>query len=364
MIKIKSDYVVVGTGLTGAVIARQLHDAGREVVVLDKREHMGGNVHDYVHPSGIRIHTYGPHYFRTSSDELWDYVQRFSSFYKYEAAIKSFVDDNLENWPIAASYIRNKIGEVWEPEFKGTPTNFEEASLSMMPKEIFTKFVKGYSEKQWGISTKMLSPGLAKRFDVRIDDEPRLMRHKHQGLPIDGYAVFMQKMLAGLPVILGVDYLKNRPNIVSTRHLIFTGPIDEYYDCLLGRLHYRGQTREHIYYPESDLLQPCGQINNPDPQNGAHIRSLEWKHMMEEKYSNRIRGTVVTKETTVTPTNSDNFEYPFPDQANAALYSKYREMANGEPRVTICGRLGEYKYYDMDQSIARALQLSKKILSE
>lgn len=359
-----ADYIIVGSGLTGATIARELQDAGREVLVLERRSHLGGNVHDHAHPSGIRIHTYGPHYFRTSSDELWEFVNRFTAFYPYEAALKSLVDGRHENWPIAGSYIRRCIGETWEPGFRGTPTNFEEASLSLMPRLIYEKFVQGYSEKQWGVPARTLSAGLARRFDVRLDDEPRLMRHKHQGLPVDGYAAFMGSILSGIPVLLNFDYLRRKEEVVARRGLIFTGPIDEFYGFDLGRLIYRGQQREHRYLPDTDQAQPCGQVNNPDPAGGAHIRTLEWKHMMPGGFARGIRGTVLTTETTFTPQDPDRYEYPFPDEANADLYRRYRERAEAIPQLLICGRLGEYRYYDMDQAIARARLLASRFLSD
>lgn len=358
-----ADFLVVGAGLTGAVIARALTDAGKRVLVLDRRSHIGGNVHDHFHPSGIRIHTYGPHYFRTNDDELWRFVNRFASFYKYEAALKSWVDGKYENWPIAVSYIRRAIGEKWEPEFKGRPVNFEEASLAMMPRLVYEKFVRGYNEKQWGVPAHSLSASLAKRFDVREDDESRLMRHKFQGIPENGYSELMRQMLKESPVLLNCDYLKHRDEFKSAKLVIFTGPIDEYFGYDFGRLKYRGQQRTHEYLPDVDFIQPCGQVNNPDPANGPFIRTLEWKHMMQPEYASRIRGTVLTREVTVTPDNPNEYEYPFPDEANARLYEKYRERTKAIPNLLVCGRLGEYRYYDMDQAIARAMLLAKRILS-
>jgi UDP-galactopyranose mutase len=362
--KISSDYVVVGSGLTGATIARLLSDAGREVIVLDRRDHMGGNVHDHAHPSGIRIHTYGPHYFRTNSEEIWGFVNRFISFYPYEAALRSFVDGQYENWPIAASYIRRTVGASWEVGFKGTPRNFEEASLSMMPPLVYEKFVRNYSEKQWGVPARQLSAGLARRFDVREDDDPRLMRHAHQGIPTHGYAVFMRNMLDEIPAFLNVDYLKVREQIEARKLLVFTGPIDEFFKYDLGKLTYRGQNRVDEYLPDVDYAQPCGQVNNPDPANGPHIRTLEWKHMMPREHAERIRGTVLTREITVTPTDPDQYEYPFPDERNKRLYEQYREIANAMSKLLIAGRLGEYRYYDMDQAIARAMMLAAGILEK
>lgn len=357
----KTEFVIVGSGLTGAVIARMLTDAGRDVLVVDRRSHVGGNVYDHAHPSGIRVHTYGPHYFRTDSEEIWAFVTRFADFYQYEACLKSHVDGHFENWPIAGSYIGRAVGTVWEPEFQGTPTNFEEASLAMMPRIIYEKFVKGYSEKQWGVPARSLSADLAKRFDVREDDEPRLVRHRHQGLPVDGYSSLMRNMLAGIPVLLNCDYLKHRDDLQYSKLLVFTGPIDEYFGFDLGRLHYRGQQREHVHIPDVEFVLPCGQVNNPDLSNGPEIRTLEWKHMMQPEYARQIRGTVLTKEITVSPTDSNDYEYPFPDQENAELYQRYRQRADALPDVLICGRLGEYRYYDMDQAIERAMTLARQI---
>ena len=357
------DYLVVGSGLTGATIARHLSDAGREVLVIERRAELGGNVHDYRHPSGIRVHTYGPHYFRTNSEEIWRYVRRFGSFYTYEPALKSLVDGSYENWPVAASYIRRTVGANWVPDFCGTPANFEEASLAKMPRLIYEKFVKGYTEKQWGVSATALSPSLARRFDVREDDEPRLMRHKYQAIPQDGYVALMRQMLNAIPVIFNHDYLRDRKAITPGKMLVYTGPIDEYYGYDLGRLQYRSQRREILHFPDVDSLQPCGQVNNPSNQNGPHIRTLEWKHMMAPECQRFIRGTVVTRETPYTPSNPDEYEYPFPDGTNARLYRAYASRAVKERNLLVCGRLGEYRYFDMDQAIGRAIQISRRILA-
>lgn len=359
----KVDYLIVGSGLTGAVIARSLVDAGKDVLVVDRRNHMGGNVHDTVHESGVRIHTYGPHYFRTSSKKIWDFATRFAKFYTYEAALLSNVDNELVQWPIANSYITRKVGIDWTPEFKGKPSNLEEAALGLMPRLIYEKFIKEYNEKQWGVPVKDLSAELCSRFDVRYDDEPRLKPNAlYQGIPEDGYASWMAAMLNGVKVELGFDYLKNRNEIVARKCLIFTGPIDEFFDYECGKLLYRGQVRKHTYMPLVDFVQPCGQINNPLHSGGTHIRTLEWKHMMPKHVQPQIKGTVVTQEIPFTPVTATNYEYPFPDNVNKHLYETYRTKADGLTNTLICGRLGEYKYYDMDQAIGRALTLSEKLV--
>ena len=362
---ITPDYLVVGAGLTGMTIARALTDAGREVVVVDRRQHIGGNVHDHAHPSGIRIHSYGPHYFRTSSERIWEWVNRFGQFYTYEACLLSMVDSELAQWPVTGEYIARKVGLHWQPEFRGTPANFEEAALSIMPRLIYEKFVKEYNAKQWGVPCTQLRAELCGRFDVRHDGEPRLKPSaKYQGIPVDGYAAWTRNMLRGIPVILNCDYLMHRDQFKARECLVYTGPIDEFFGFDLGKLAYRGQQRVHTYLPDARYAQPCGQVNNPQHAGGPHIRTLEWKHMMPARFAERISGTVLTTETPFSPTDPSDYEYPFPDDQNAKLYESYRRRAAATPNTLIAGRLGEYRYYDMDQAIGRALTLAGALLGE
>ena len=360
-----SDYVIVGSGLTGAVIARLLADAGREIVVLERRSALGGNVHDFLHESGIRIHTYGPHYFRTRSDRIWKFATRFGSFYPYQASLQSIVDGRFENWPIAASYIRNHVGSDWKPEFTGQPRNLEEAALALMPRVVYEKFVKEYNEKQWGVPARSLAPELCTRFDVRPDDEPRLKpSYPYQGIPVEGYSTWMRRILEGVPVKLEFDYLTRRSEVRARNLLVFTGPIDAFFDFDLGRLAYRGQQRVHRYLMDVHFAQPCGQVNNPQHSGGPHIRTLEWKLMMKPDIAARLRGTVLTTETPFSPNDPNDYEYPFPDRANEAMAEVYRLRARSLESTIICGRLGEYRYYDMDQAVGRAMAIAYKILGQ
>jgi UDP-galactopyranose mutase len=264
---------------------------------------------------------------------------------------------------VSAEYIRRVVGPSWQPAFTGVPATFEEASLAMMPEPIYRTFVKGYTEKQWGVAASSLATELAGRFDVRADDDVRLVRHRHQGIPIGGYTAFMANMLDGIPVVGECDYLQVRDRFEAGRAVVFTGSIDELFGFDLGHLRYRGQVRQHRYLPDVYLAQPYGQVNNPDPANGAHVRTLEWKHMASEEERASAQGTVLTEETPRTPTAPNDFEYPFPDDTNKRLYLRYRDRARKIPGLLVCGRLGEYRYYDMDQAIARALLLAKRLLA-
>jgi UDP-galactopyranose mutase len=357
----KVDYVVVGSGLTGSVIARLLKDAGKQVLVVEKRAHVGGLVYDESHPSGIRLHTYGPHLLRTSSDYIWKFLNSFGSFYKHECIVHTLVDGNYMGWPVSKQSINKIAGPEWKPAFRGKPGNFEEACLTIMPQIAYNKFVKGYTEKQWGKPADSLSIELARRFSVRQDDDPRFKLEKHQGFPVDGYAKLMTKLLSGIPVILNCDYLRHRSEIQANRLLIFTGPIDEFFDFKFGKLAYRGQRRRHTYFPDIDYLQPSEQVNNPDPAT-PHIRSLEWKYIMPEEYRSRIKGTLITEETPYTPENPLSYEYPFPDELNRTLYLRYKDLLHAVPGVLICGRLGEYRYLDMDHAVERAMTYADRII--
>jgi UDP-galactopyranose mutase len=354
------DVLVVGSGLTGATLARLLKDRGYSPLVVERRAQIGGNVHDHRHESGIVVHTYGPHYFRTSSDRLWAFVNRFSSFRPFAATLKTLVDGRYENWPISAEYIERAIGADWRPGFTGEPANFEEASLGMMPRLVYERFVKGYTEKQWGVPAASLDAALTGRFDVRSDNEPRLKTSRYQGLPVDGYSAFMERMFADVPVVVNFDYLRRR-NEFNPRFLtVFTGPIDEFFGFDLGRLRYRGQRREVIWLAETRFRHPTVQTNLPSPAQGPFIREIEWKHMMDPAEQDRIGGTLITREHPISPEDPDRFEYPFPSEPDRKLFARYRERAEAIPRLLVGGRLGEYRYYDMDQAIGRAFVLFER----
>jgi UDP-galactopyranose mutase len=360
---IECDYIVVGAGFTGATIARTLADAGQHVVVVERRPEVGGNAHDFVHHSGIRVHSHGPHYFRTSSEKVWNFVHRFSDFYDFTACVVSQVGDEVFLWPVRAFDISRIFGSDWEPSFSGTPTNFEEAVLAKMPRVFYEKFIKGYTEKQWGVLTTRLSSELAARVDVRADKLHRLKNDRFQGLPVNGYTALIGEMLRGIRVLTGLDYLTYRHILKANKRIFFTGPIDEFFDFSQGSLKYRGQQRIHDYVTDKVFAQEFVQVNRPEP-DVLFVRTIEWKYMLPSLHPMWISyGTVVTTETPYLAHHPDEFEYPFPDDHNKKLYEKYRNKAEVFDDVVFCGRLGEYKYYDMDQAIARAQMLAERELA-
>lgn len=349
----KVDYLIVGSGLTGSTVARRLTDAGRDVLVVERRNRIGGNVADEVHePSGILYNLHGPHYFRTNSDRIWEWVGRFADFRFYEARVMTLVDGKLERWPIQ----RKELMSGWVIDEKEPADNFEHACLQRMPQVVYDKLVKPYTELQWGVPAHTLSADLASRIPIR-DGDTRLSTHKHQGLPVGGYSRWVSRMLDGVPVLLNFDGSLAESDFLYQR-AVWTGPIDAYFQDQHGKLRYRTQRRENTFLEMALGLvwQDAVQINNPA---GPHIRTIEWKHIQPDR-----SGTLLTKEYTMDSESSDTHEYPFPDAENAARYRLYAEDAKRLPNVTFCGRLGAFQYLDMDQAIAAAHKVADKLLEE
>jgi len=357
---IRADFVIVGSGLTGSTIARILADYQQHVVILERKNHIAGNVYDYKHECGATIHKYGPHYFRCGSEKIWNFVNRFSSFYNWSAEL-SKVNDEYLNWPVQQSYIEKIAGTKWNL-FKGEPKNFEEACLAKMPRELYELFIKGYTEKQWGVKCTELDKELATRITINKSNVNTLTpNHKWNALPRNGYTEMVRNMLDGINVITEFDYLENRENIIANKLLVFTGPIDEFFGYKYGKLKYRGQNRRVEHLPGTEQYQPYIQVNYPIAEE-QRIRTIEWKHLMHEGDKKNVKGTLLTHETPFTPETPHQYEYPFPDKVNKALYEKYKQQAEALKDVLICGRLGEYRYYDMDQAIGRAMNFASEIL--
>ncbi len=351
------DYIIVGAGLTGAVIARLLKEKGQKILILEKRNHIAGNLYDYTHNSNLLIQAYGPHYFRTNSQKIWNFLKNFTEFYPYAAKVKTLVDNKLEDWPVNKSYL-DKLTESQKKDILKTdnPKNFEEMCLTKAPKLIYEKFIKNYTIKQWGINPRNLQAKLAQRFSVRNNYETKLTpNHKFQGLPKKGYTKMIKKMIEDIPIFTDYSFtISNISDFSWKKKLIYTGSIDQLFNSKFGKLKYRSQKRELIYYPNINLYQSNIQINNPDIKNGAYIRTLDWKHLPQNKDK---KGTVITREYPFSPDNFDNLEYPFPDSENANLYLKYKTLLKNYDNIIVCGRLGDYKYYDMDIAIEKAFEV-------
>src|SRR4051812_37649848 len=340
---IVSDFVVVGAGPTGSTIARLLSDYGQEVIILDRKDHIAGNVYDYKHASGAMIHKYGPHYFRCGSEKIWSFLNRFTAFYNWSAVLKSKIGNEYLSWPVNEAYINSIVGEDWNL-FKEEPSNFEEGCLCRMPKAIYEMFIKGYTEKQWGVKATGLSKDLAVRISINKGNVNTLTpNHRWNALPAQGYTAMMRGMIGDIPVELNYDYLQHRHTVKANKLLIFTGPIDEFFYYKFGKLKYRGQNRKVEYLPEVINYQPCIQVNYPDPKD-PRIRTIDWKHLLPAEERINIKGSVLTHETPFTPGESWQYEYPFPDIANQTLYQQYKAEAEKVTDTLICGRLGEYRY--------------------
>ena len=365
----KFDYVIVGAGLTGATLARLLNDAGRTVLVLERRHYVGGNCADFMHSTGVMVNRNGPHYFRTSSEKIWNFVNRFASWRTFAAEVRAAVGDHYERWPISRQWIAEHCADdprsgAPQMETLPIPKNFEEAALRLMPQLAYDTFVAGYTRKQWGCDPKELAAELASRLEVREGPSPSLKLAAYQAVPVLGYSELIASMLSGIKVETRVDYLLARENFPAERKIIFTGPIDQFFDFKLGRLRYRGQRRENVVLPLY-FRHPTVQTNYPDLKDGDFIREIEWKHMTRlDDAVRQARETLITREYPQDATEPDEFEYPYPDQANATLYREYRDWAESKcPGVLFCGRLGEFKYLDMDQAIARAMVLAERLLA-
>lgn len=340
------DLLVVGAGLTGATIARLAIDAGYNVTVIERRSVVGGNVADTVHPSGIRYGLYGPHYFRTDSQKIWDFVCRFSKFRPFAAEVRTLIDGKLEAWPITREYLDRNDLRMPESREQGSPATFEDACLAKMPSIVYERFVRGYTEKQWGVTCTQLDASLAGRFDVREDGDRRLKTSEWQGVPEQGYSALVATMLKNIEVWCSADY-KIIGEIAPLT--VFTGPIDEFFNFDIGHLRYRAQHRVVDWYRDEGFVYPTVSTNLP--QHLSAIRVIEWRHIMPEVGL----GCLLTWEHPYNPIDSDAYEYPFPSAIDRTLYSRYAKRAMLTPEIIFAGRLGEYRYLDMDQAIGRAM---------
>lgn len=364
------DYLVVGAGLFGAVFAHEAHKRGKRVLVIDRRDHIAGNVYTE-NVGGINVHKYGAHIFHTSNKEVWDYIQQFAEFNRYTNSPVARYKDELYNLP----FNMNTFSQMWgvktpaEAQKKldeqkaeavaalngREPTNLEEQALSLVGHDIYEKLIKGYTEKQWGRKCSELPAFIIRRLPVRLVYDNNYFNDKYQGIPVGGYTQIVEKMLDGVEVRLGVDFFKERESLVaSAKKVVFTGMIDEYYDYRFGELEYRSLRFETEDLPQENF-QGNAVVNYTEAQV-PYTRIIEHKHFeFGCQGGNATNHTVITREYPANWKRGDEPYYPMNDEKNNALYAKYKALADAEANVIFGGRLGMYKYFDMHHVIAEAL---------
>ncbi len=361
------NYLIVGAGLYGAVFAERITKMGKKCLVIDKRQHIAGNIYTEV-VEGIHVHQYGPHIFHTANEEVWQYVQRFAKFnhFRYEP-IANFHGE-LYNLPFNMNTFRqmwgiqtpNQAMEILNRqrrEIPNEPTNLEEQAISLVGRDIYEKLVKGYTEKQWGRDCRELPAFIIRRLPVRLRFDNNYFEHPYQGIPVGGYTKMVANMLDGVEVRLGIDYLANKAELDGlAEQVIYTGPIDAYFGYCLGPLEYRSVRFETETLNQANYQGVAG-MNYTDRET-PYTRIIEhkWFQFGKDDEGNDIPKTVISREYSSEWKPGDEPYYPVNDEKNGALYAQYRALADAEQKVVFGGRLGEYKYYDMDQVIAAALK--------
>lgn len=367
------NYLIVGSGLYGATIAQQAKKAGKSVLVIDKRPNIGGNIYTEK-VEGINVHKYGAHIFHTNNKEVWDYVTSFVDFNRFTNSPVANYKGELYSMPFNM-YTFNKMWGVVTPEeaaakieeqkkeITGEPKNLEEQAISLVGRDIYEKLVKGYTEKQWGRDCKDLPAFIIKRLPVRLTFDNNYFNALYQGIPIGGYTKLIEKMLEGIEVRLNVDYLENKEELDKlAEKVIYTGPIDAYFDYKLGTLEYRSVRFENEILDKPNF-QGNAAVNYTDRETPwTRIIEHKWFEFGKDENGNDLPKTVISREYSSEWKLGDEPYYPVNDAKNSTLYEQYKALAEAEDNVIFGGRLGEYKYYDMDKTIEVALAAAKKAL--
>ncbi len=362
------DYLIVGAGLFGSVAARQLSDAGKKCLVIDRRGHIGGNVYTEK-LEGIDVHRYGAHIFHTNDRRVWEYINRFAEFNRYTNSPIANYKGEIFNLPFNMNTFNKMWGVVTPQEAAEKienqrreagitdPKNLEEQAISLVGTDIYEKLVKGYTEKQWGRPCTELPSFIIKRLPVRFTYDNNYFTALYQGIPTEGYTKLAEKLLDGIEVRLGEDYLKNKAEFDAlAEKVIYTGPVDEYFGFSLGHLQYRS-VRFETETLDIPNFQGNAVVNYTDAET-PYTRIIEHKHFA---FGTQPK-TVISREYSEEWHPGDEPYYPVNDERNNSLYEQYKALADEEKNVVFGGRLGEYKYYDMDKVIALALDCAEKEL--
>ncbi len=365
----KYDYLIVGSGLFGAIFAYEANKKGKKCLVIDKRNHIGGNIYTE-NVEGINVHKYGAHIFHTSNKEVWEYINQFAEFNRYTNSPVAIYKDELYNMPFNMNTFNKLWGVVTPAEAKAKieeekkqagitdPNNLEEQAISLVGKTIYEKLVKGYTEKQWGRKCTELPSFIIKRLPVRLIYDNNYFNDKYQGIPIGGYTQIIEKMLKGIEVRLNCNFFENRNELENiAEKIVFTGPIDEFYDYKFGELEYRSLRFDTEILDEQNYQGNA--VVNYTEYEIPYTRIIEHKHF---EYDTTSPKTVVTREYPDYWTKEKEPYYPINNEINNNLYEKYKALANNSNKVIFGGRLGQYKYYDMDKVIVEALNCVNKEL--
>jgi UDP-galactopyranose mutase len=351
------DYLIIGSGLFGSVCARELTDMGFKCLVVEKRQHIGGNCYTE-NVDGINVHKYGPHIFHTSNKKIWDYVNRFAEFNHFRYTPKVSYKGNIYSFPINLMTLNQVYGIKTPQEAKykldsvkvhtDAPKNLEEWILSQVGPELYEIFIKGYTTKQWGRSPKELPASIIKRLPIRLTFDDNYYFDTYQGIPIGGYTQIFQKLLEGIDIQLEIDYFNNREHFDSiATNVIYTGPVDQFYDYKFGKLEYRSLRFETKRLDIADFQGVAG-VNYTE-ESIPYTRIIEHKHFEFGKQEH----TVITKEY---PSLSGEPYYPINDEINNARYKQYKTLMEKETKYIFGGRLADYQYYDMHQVIGSAIK--------
>lgn len=373
------DYLIVGAGLYGAVFAHEMKRQGRQVLVIDRRAHIAGNIYTE-QVLDIQVHKYGAHIFHTSDRKIWEYVNRFAEFNHYINSPIAYYKGELYNLPFNMNTFSRMWGVVTPAEAKARiaeqigalqitdPQNLEEQALSLVGTDVYEKLVKGYTEKQWGRDCKELPAFIIKRLPLRFTYDNNYFNDRYQGIPVGGYTAMVEKMLQGIEVRTGVSYREfaveqeTADGIVVSDHagntyrkVVYTGMLDEYFDYSLGHLEYRSLRFETEQMPQCDNYQGNAVVNYTE-REVPYTRIIEHKHF---EFGTQPK-TVISKEYPGEWQKGEEPYYPVNDEKNNAVYEAYKKLAEKERHVVFGGRLGEYRYYDMDKVIGRALETAGK----
>lgn len=369
----KYDYLVVGAGLFGAVFACEAKKASKTCLVIDKRNHIGGNVYTEK-IEGINVHKYGAHIFHTNNKDVWDYLNQYVSFNRFTNSPVANYKGELYSLPFNM-YTFNKMWNVTTPEeakakieeqrkeITKEPENLEEQAISLVGRDIYEKLIKGYTEKQWGRDCSELPAFIIKRLPVRFTFDNNYFNALYQGIPVGGYTKLVDKLLDGVDIKLNTDYFSDKAYYDSlAEKVIYTGPIDAYFDYSLGALEYRSVRFENELL-DIDSFQGNAAVNYTDRETPfTRIIEHKWFEFGKDEDGNDLKKTYISREYSSEWTVSDEPYYPVNDDKNSKLYLEYKKLADKEENVIFGGRLGEYKYYDMDQVVAKALEVVKNTL--